>query len=264
MGDAIERIEPGTESWDAYLGNHLSRYQFASRTLADRRVSGRILDAATGVGYGANHLAETLGVQVVAVDRNAHAIRTARERFAHPRVEFLADDCHTLEKAAGRGPFDAIVSFETLEHLPRPLDFLRSCRRVLAPGGCMIISTPNARVTSPDRAVKWEFHEREYTMAEFVELLAEGGFAAPSLFGQRYTPMGRMREDLRAELRVLRANPFFRLGRLLQERLRGRHFAPPLPERTDEFELVPVSTEADTQGAEVPFVLVAVVSAGPA
>lgn len=38
---------------------------------------------------------------------------------------------------------DAVVSLEGIEHLRRPLDFVAECRRILKPGGCLILSTPN-------------------------------------------------------------------------------------------------------------------------
>lgn len=41
------------------------------------------------------------------------------------------------------GEFDAVVCIDGIEHLERPFDFVRECRRVLRPGGVVIISTPN-------------------------------------------------------------------------------------------------------------------------
>ncbi|MBI2432601.1 MAG: class I SAM-dependent methyltransferase [Candidatus Hydrogenedentes bacterium] len=41
------------------------------------------------------------------------------------------------------GSFDAVVSIEGIEHLTRPFDFVRECRRVLRPGGVLILTTPN-------------------------------------------------------------------------------------------------------------------------
>jgi 2-polyprenyl-3-methyl-5-hydroxy-6-metoxy-1,4-benzoquinol methylase len=41
------------------------------------------------------------------------------------------------------GAFDAVVSIDGIEHLERPFDFVRECRRVVRPGGALIVSTPN-------------------------------------------------------------------------------------------------------------------------
>ena len=44
--------------------------------------------------------------------------------------------------------FDTVVSMETIEHLTEPLDLLREVHRVLRPEGILLISTPNALISS--------------------------------------------------------------------------------------------------------------------
>ena len=258
MSHAIERIEPGTIWWDAYYGNHYSRYDFASRLLADQPGEGPLLDAACGVGYGSNLLAARLGRRVVAVDRDEKALRLARTHFAHDRVTFLRDDCQTLAQSGEGAPYAAVVSFETLEHLKRPLEFLRTCRGILASRGTLLVSTPNSRVSSPGGRTTWEYHEREYTAVELLALLEDAGFVDVSLFGQRLTETGKLRAEMRGELHALASNPFIRAGRWLQ-RMRGHRFGPLLPERVSDFEIVPVpdANAADALGAQGPFVYVA-------
>ena len=39
--------------------------------------------------------------------------------------------------------FDAVVCIDGIEHLERPFDFVRECRRIVRPGGVIIVSTPN-------------------------------------------------------------------------------------------------------------------------
>ena len=43
----------------------------------------------------------------------------------------------------GDGSFDAVVCIDGIEHLERPFDFVRECRRILRPGGVLLLSTPN-------------------------------------------------------------------------------------------------------------------------
>ena len=257
---SFERIEPDTPEWEAYYANHIQRYQFAAKELLARQPR-NVLDAACGVGYGSHYLAKQGIDRVTAVDRDAHALQIAAQRFAHSGITFLQDDCHTLAKAAERGPFAAIVSFETLEHLPKPVDFLASCHSVLEPGGVLIMSTPNRPVSSADGPVAWHFHEQEYTAPEFVDLLTKAGFRELRLFGQQMTALGQLRQDARAEINLLRSNPFVRAGRWLQQALRGASaFAPPLPERVQDFEIVSIASpeECDAMGRSGPFVLIAV------
>jgi len=39
--------------------------------------------------------------------------------------------------------FDAVACIDGIEHLERPFDFVRECRRILRPGGVLLLSTPN-------------------------------------------------------------------------------------------------------------------------
>jgi ubiquinone/menaquinone biosynthesis C-methylase UbiE len=253
----FERIVPGTKEWDAYHGNHFARYLFAIEMLRPRRPE-TILDAACGVGYGTKHLAETLGATVVGADRSPDALAIANERFAHRTATFLQDDCHTLEAAAKHGPFDAVVSMETFEHLPKPMEFLAAVRRVLKPGGWFIVSTPNGEVFA--NAGEWEFHEREYTAGELVSMLETASFQDVRLFGQELTERGKDRAELRAELARLAQNPFMRLGRFFQRTLRGRRTETAvLPERPEDFQIVRLDASLEAnQAAKTSEVLVCV------
>lgn len=259
---SFERIEPNTTEWEAYYANHIQRYMFAAQKLEEFGKT-RILDAACGVGYGSHYLAEALNATVIGIDRNSEALKIAANNFSHPSVTFCADDCEELSKAKEGAPFDAVVSFETIEHLKQPARFLDRIRDLLAPNGLLLMSSPNSRVSDPNGSGEWEFHEREFTAPEFKGLLAEAGFRNVSLFGQKTTALGRLRSDLRAELNTLRFNPLMRMGKLLQRVLRGRKSnSSSLPETLDDFEIIPLASaeECDALGSDGPFVLVCIAS----
>lgn len=255
----IERIEPGTIEWDAFYANHIVRYQFAEKYIAGKNIT-RLLDAACGVGYGANYLSAVLAAgTVVAVDRSAHALQIANKKFSSKNLEFLEDDCHTLAAAAKKGPYGCVVSFETLEHLPKPEAFLKACHHNLLDKGLIIISTPNKMVSSPD-SLEWEFHEKEYTAAEFYGLLASSGFSNIKLFGQQLNLKGKIKNEIRSDLNRILSNPFVRAGAWIQQKLRGTQRKPALKETTDDFEIISFENPAasDNLGKEGPFVLLAV------
>src|SRR4029077_1711481 len=88
---SFERLEPGTPEWTAFIANHEQRYAFAAERLAHLRPTATVLDAATGVGYGAAQLADRCGVRVVAVDRDRRALELARSRFQRAQAEYLED-----------------------------------------------------------------------------------------------------------------------------------------------------------------------------
>lgn len=256
---SIERIVPGTVDWDAFYANHILRYQFASKILETSH-SACVLDAACGVGYGSAALAAVPGIEkVVAIDRSVDALKVAAAKFKTNKTVYLQDDCHTLAVAANYGLFDAIVSFETLEHLPKPMDFLYCCFNNLKPSGKIVISTPNKSVSSPEE-LNWEFHETEYTAGEFHQLLQSAGFKNILLHGQQLNTKGRIKMEIRGDLNRLFSNPFIRAGRWIQAILRGHKQSPILKETIDDFEITSYATPQDCErlGTGGPFVLLAV------
>jgi SAM-dependent methyltransferase len=64
------------------------------------------------------------------------------ERVARPG-DGLPVVAATLDQVGPDGSFDLVILFQTLEHLPDPLAALRHCRRLLAPGGRLVVSVPN-------------------------------------------------------------------------------------------------------------------------
>lgn len=56
--------------------------------------------------------------------------------------------------------FDALTLFEVVEHLRQPLELLRECRRVLRPGGVLVISTGNtASWTVAAMRARWDYFD---------------------------------------------------------------------------------------------------------
>lgn len=257
---AIERLVPGTLEWEAFYANHIIRYQFAAATLKQSGSINTLLDAACGVGYGSKFLSQQFyTAKITAIDRSIEALKIANNKFVATNINFIEDDCHTLAAAAKAAPFNAIVSFETLEHLPKPIDFLKSCFNNLAHDGTLIVSTPNQLVSSPTQ-LNWEYHEKEYTATELYDILHATGFTNIKLWGQQFNVKGKIKNEVRADLNKLWSNPFARFGRWLQTLLRGRKFDAVLKETIDDFEIVPYSSaaESDALALNGPFVLIAV------
>lgn len=165
------------------IARHLARYHFAAALLAARSGRLTILDVACGSGYGAYLLAGRGAAserRVVGVDLDAEAIGYATANFTGPglQVEFCQGDCRALPWTAPT--FDAIVSFETLEHLEQHdgARFVARLAALLRPGGFVVLSTP---APHPRRANP--FHLHEYEQAELAALLG-AHFAHCRLFEQ--------------------------------------------------------------------------------
>lgn len=58
--------------------------------------------------------------------------------------------------------FDAVICIDGIEHIERPFDFIRECRRIIRQGGVLIISTPNlSALRSRWRYLLTGFHQGE-------------------------------------------------------------------------------------------------------
>jgi SAM-dependent methyltransferase len=170
-----ERVVPGRVGPDLYQ-EHLSRYAFAALLTHGLRA----LDAGCGTGYGTAVLAAA-GARTVGVDVAPEAVRYARDHYGTDGVALAAAACEALPFPAGC--FQAVVAFEIIEHLVDPLRFLREAARVLTPDGFLVASTPNRRFSADARAEPNPYHVREYSAAEFRDLLG-AVFPGVVLLGQ--------------------------------------------------------------------------------
>src|SRR5581483_11909615 len=170
-----ERFVPGTPGEIWY--EHWHRYHFALPLVQGSRV----LDVACGSGYGSALLARA-AAEVTGVDVAADAIAHARAKYAHAaNLQFREGDCVALPFADGS--FDVVVSFETIEHIAAQERFLAELRRVLAPGGLLVLSCPNRPAYSEARGITNPFHVRELDRAELRDMLAPH-FPACAWYGQ--------------------------------------------------------------------------------
>ena len=102
---------------------------------------GRVLDVGTGKGRFLMALARE-PVRITTVDISAAEQRCARLEAIHAgvadRIEFVLADARALPWRAGT--FDAVTSWNVFHHLDDPERVLREMRRVLKPGGKLVLA----------------------------------------------------------------------------------------------------------------------------
>lgn len=148
--------------------NHIERYQYATQVL-----KGVVLDCACGMGYGTEILRTKCNVKGVDIDPAAIAL--AKERY--PFGIYECGDIISIEMDA-----DALVCFETLEHLDDPAAVIR---RLPLRVRDIVASVPIVPT------VGWnDWHRTDFTKDSFRELIESGGFEIIHEIHQKWTDGG--------------------------------------------------------------------------
>jgi 2-polyprenyl-6-hydroxyphenyl methylase/3-demethylubiquinone-9 3-methyltransferase len=172
----------------------------------------RPLDGKTAldVGCGAGLLAEPLarlGAQVTAIDAAPEVIAVAK---VHAAGQGLAIDYRHAAVEELDGRFDLVTAMEVIEHVADPQAFLNSLAARLAPGGLMILSTPNRTARSRLLMITLaegigqipkgtHEHERFITPDELKAMMAAAGLLVSDCEGIAFSPLRglHLSEDLR-------------------------------------------------------------------
>lgn len=160
----------------------------------------RALDIGCGGGLVSEPLAR-MGAAVTGVDAAPPGLEAAR---AHAARSDLAIDYRvgTAEAllAAGEGPFDIVLALEIVEHVADPKLFLKTCARLVGPGGVLALSTLNRTpkafamaIVGAEHVMRWlpvgthdwsKFLKPE----EIVAPLTEEGLSVETPVGLAYDP----------------------------------------------------------------------------
>jgi SAM-dependent methyltransferase len=151
----LERIEPESHPGAMMAAEHIARYRWAAQFVAGKRV----LDAGCGPGYGSAMLARAGAMLVTGIDLDEATIEAARPNMP-AGVELTVGDLASLP--LDDGSFDVVVCLEAIEHVRDPQVVLDELRRILAPAGVLVLSTPNRDVVLPGNP----YHVHEYAPDE--------------------------------------------------------------------------------------------------
>src|SRR5262249_17201042 len=99
----------------------------------------KVLEVGCGPGRFLNACAER-GARVTGFDISPGAKRLAKERFG---LELTSIDLNNLPEPDPDGVFDFVFAFEIIEHVRKPVEFLKKLKHFMFSKGRLFISTPN-------------------------------------------------------------------------------------------------------------------------
>jgi SAM-dependent methyltransferase len=143
---------------------HMRRYHTANRYVPGKRV----LDIASGAGYGSQMMKQAGATSVIGVDLSETSLEYARQHYATPGVEFIHGNA---EEFTWQHKFDVIVSYETIEHLPTPSKFLARIHDLLTPEGTFLLSVPLGETRHMDK-----YHLHAFSREDIFTLFDQAGF----------------------------------------------------------------------------------------
>jgi 2-polyprenyl-3-methyl-5-hydroxy-6-metoxy-1,4-benzoquinol methylase len=215
-----ERTLPGIPHENYWFRRHQAAYEHVAELTAGQTA----LDIGSGEGYGPAALAGHARL-VVGLDYDTATIRHASTTY--PDAGFAVANLAALP--IRDQCVDVIVCLQVIEHVWDHSQFLRECRRVLRPGGQLVVATPNRLTFSPGRIEPVNpFHSREFSAAELAEVVTNTGFVDIACSGvhpgrhlaeldrrhhglvdaQLTTPLETWSARLRADVAAIRSTDF--------------------------------------------------------
>jgi SAM-dependent methyltransferase len=175
-----ERTVPGIWHENYWFRRHEAAYEFLLPYAAVRL----LLEVGCGEGYGTARFADVAG-RVIGLDYDARTVIHAGARYRE--ATFVGANLAALP--VRDASMDVVAALQVIEHVWDHPQFVRECRRVLRPGGTLLVTTPNRLTFSLGRAVPVNpYHTREFTAGELAGLLAAGRLQDVQLRGLHAGP----------------------------------------------------------------------------
>ena len=153
---------------------HLVAYKEAAKM-----IRGTVLEIGSGEGYGIMELAP-IADKYIAVDKYDTYI--SDELKGENEITFIQTEVPPLKDVADNS-VDFAVTFQVIEHIQNDELFLKEIKRVLKPGGKLIMTTPNVKVS----LTRNPWHIREYSPEQMGNVLKSvfENFELKGVFGNK-------------------------------------------------------------------------------
>ncbi|MFB6108020.1 MAG: methyltransferase domain-containing protein [Haloplanus sp.] len=178
LSTVYDRVNP-------FIWNEEMRAEALS--LLDVEAGDRVLDVGCGTGFGTEGLLQYTD-DVHGLDQSVHQMEKAFQKFGkRDAVNFYRGDAERLPFAADA--FDVVWSSGSIEYWPNPVDALEEFRRVVKPGGQVLVVGPNY----PSSTLMQRLADAImlfYDEDEADRMFREAGFADPRhvTMGPAYNP----------------------------------------------------------------------------
>lgn len=126
------------EQLEKHDGYYMPRKWEHDVALKDLRGCQRVVEVGCGLGDFVAR-ARNDGIEIEGIEQNPSAVQQAERRGRPVRLLDLRD---LAAQCAGK--YHAVCSFQVLEHVPNPGEFLAACCALLARGGKLLLGVPNA------------------------------------------------------------------------------------------------------------------------
>ncbi len=156
---------------------HLFGYEFAKDKIPKNSF---VLEVGCGEGYGTNLLAKKVG-KIIGLDVDKKTIDHATKKYGSENCIFSLYDGKIIPYKGSI--FDAVVSFQVIEHVRDDANYVSEIFRVLKPEGIFLVTTPNATYRIQQGQKPWNrYHIREYYPDE-LETVLKNMFSDITIWG---------------------------------------------------------------------------------
>jgi len=198
---AARSLDSG-ENPESIAASDLARRYFQMRKMrAAERLGGfqpaqRLVEVGCATGPYTIRLSTEMGYRMTGVDISPRSIEIARELAVSlglgDEIAYLQGDFERLE-CLDDGSHDGLVSFSCIRYVPDPLAALLQARRVVKPGGRVVVDFPNRfcpwfKYLKTRFGVNVHFEDRHFSAHEVRSMFTDAGLESVRFTKLLFTP----------------------------------------------------------------------------